>query len=505
MKTIVEKFTKLVRVVSNFLIIYSLILFLNYTKPIIKNYPMFLLIMLIPMLALFLNPLYSFFSNRIEVKLLERINKLRVPVIISTGVILSVAVYLFSIGTVTDFFQPFSIHDDQIFIFLGGLGLYIVKYLIDLVRYIIKRDHYDTSIISHLSLLFILLVIVGWNNLQTHYPYENGVIKEAHIYDRADNVYASYRIPSLLVIPKGSTLGNGDSVNDDMILTFAEARKHSSHDNGNIDMVMRRSLDSGNTWEDMVVVTDLGDNKMGNFTPVYDAKTGTIFMLHLRNFYDNSKPRGAYMMTSSDGGVTWSDGTLILEKGGIGPGHGIQLSGGEYDGRLLIPGYKKGAMVYYSDDHGQSWQVTEQLNMGNETEITQLDEDTVVMTTRVNINLAAKHDKIFKHFSFSYDGGVTWSDPEPVMDVITPICMSGLSSYSGTIYYSGPQEHFSRSNIKILQSSDNGESFQVLFDVYEGPAGYSDLETLSNGDIVILFENGAVEYDERLTFMKFAH
>ena len=37
--------------------------------------------------------------------------------------------------------------------------------------------------------------------------------------------------------------------------------------------------------------------------------------------------------------------------------------------------------------------------------------------------------------------------------------------------------------------------------IYSGPSGYSDLAALSNGDL-LLFENGAIEYDQRLTLVR---
>ena len=37
---------------------------------------------------------------------------------------------------------------------------------------------------------------------------------------------------------------------------------------------------------------------------------------------------------------------------------------------------------------------------------------------------------------------------------------------------------------------------------HAGPAGYSDLGLLSNADALLLFENGAVEFDERITLVR---
>ncbi len=64
--------------------------------------------------------------------------------------------------------------------------------------------------------------------------------------------YHSYRIPSVIVTPKGA------------VLAFAEGRKAGLGDAGNIDLVMKRSTDGGRTWGKLRVVWDDGANTCGN-------------------------------------------------------------------------------------------------------------------------------------------------------------------------------------------------------------------------------------------------
>ncbi len=57
------------------------------------------------------------------------------------------------------------------------------------------------------------------------------------VYARGDGGgYNTYRIPALAVTNKGT------------ILAFCEARKNSKADNGDIDMLLKRSFDNGKTW-----------------------------------------------------------------------------------------------------------------------------------------------------------------------------------------------------------------------------------------------------------------
>ena len=56
----------------------------------------------------------------------------------------------------------------------------------------------------------------------------------------------------------------------------------------------------------------------------------------------------------------------------------------------------------------------------------------------------------------------------------------------------------------IAKSTDAGRNFSEKSLIYAGPAGYSDMGIRSNGEILMLFENGAVEYDEQITFVRFS-
>src|ERR671925_459197 len=64
--------------------------------------------------------------------------------------------------------------------------------------------------------------------------------------------YHTFRIPAAVVTKKG------------MVLAFCEGRKHSRSDTGDIDVVLKRSLDNGATWQRMQIVADFGADTIGN-------------------------------------------------------------------------------------------------------------------------------------------------------------------------------------------------------------------------------------------------
>src|SRR6186713_2883865 len=79
--------------------------------------------------------------------------------------------------------------------------------------------------------------------------------------------YNTYRIPAIVRSTNGT------------LLAFCEGRKNSGSDSGDIDIVLRRSTNSGLTWLAMSVVQEEGGSAaitIGNPAPVVDETTGSI-------------------------------------------------------------------------------------------------------------------------------------------------------------------------------------------------------------------------------------
>ncbi|MEQ9068881.1 MAG: sialidase family protein, partial [Gimesia chilikensis] len=82
------------------------------------------------------------------------------------------------------------------------------------------------------------------------------------VFEKGEAGYHGFRIPALLVTPKGT------------LLAFAEARKNNLGDSGDIDLVLKRSSDNGKTWSPLAVLWNDGENTCGNPCPVVDESTG---------------------------------------------------------------------------------------------------------------------------------------------------------------------------------------------------------------------------------------
>src|SRR5258705_10286373 len=116
--------------------------------------------------------------------------------------------------------------------------------------------------------------------------------------------YHTYRIPSLLPTPKGT------------LLAFAEGRKNGRSYSGDIDLVLKRSVDNGRSWSALAVVASDPPNTIGNPCPVIDRETGTIWLLMSRNLGGDTErdiiagkskdTRRVLISSSSDDGQRWS-------------------------------------------------------------------------------------------------------------------------------------------------------------------------------------------------------
>lgn len=83
------------------------------------------------------------------------------------------------------------------------------------------------------------------------------VLNQSQPFTTGTDNYAIYRIPSMVI------------TKHDVVLAFCEGRVDGREDTGNIDIVLRRSGDRGNTWQDLLVIYDDKDATCHNPCPIY--------------------------------------------------------------------------------------------------------------------------------------------------------------------------------------------------------------------------------------------
>jgi len=339
-----------------------------------------------------------------------------------------------------------------------------------------------------------------------------------YLFESGSEGYEYFRIPAIITTTKGT------------ILAFAEGRKNGRSDTGDIDLVMKRSEDNGISWSELVVIWDDGENVCGNPAPVVDKMTGTIHLLSTWNLGEDhereiiegtsSDTRRVFVLNSADDGLTWSvpeeiTQTVKLENWtwyATGPCHGIQLSRGAHKGRLLIPcdhieaeSKKYYSHTIYSDDHGKSWVLggTTPQDQVNESTVAELPDGRVILNMR-NYDRSQKSRKV----AFSKDGGESWSDISADHTLIEPICQASLlmvgkeEDEKQTLLFSNPADENNRQNMTLRISWDEGSSWARSMVLHDGPAAYSDMTRLSNGNLGCFYEAGHSSPYEGIVFQE---
>ena len=337
------------------------------------------------------------------------------------------------------------------------------------------------------------------------------------LFVRGRSGYHTYRIPALAVSTRGT------------VLAFAEGRRNSGGDAGKIDLFVRRSTDNGETWSAQEMIWSDGDNTCGNACPVVDRDTGTIWLLSTWNRGDDHEKdiiaqtsrdtRRVYVIHSIDDGRTWSAAREITADVKLpqwtwyatGPGNGIQIEHGPHQGRLVIPcdhieGDSKQyySHIIYSDDHGKSWKLggsTPEQRV-NECEVVELAASRLMLNMR-NYDSA----KQCRQVAVSEDGGLTWKDQHLDPTLIEPRCQAALERYSwpgptnrSVLLFSNPASESKRVNLTVRASFDEGQTWPVSRVLHAGPAAYSDLAVLANGQIACLYEAGSTNAYEAIVF-----
>ena len=349
---------------------------------------------------------------------------------------------------------------------------------------------------------------------------EEPLLTKVDVFPAGMNGITLYRIPGIVVTPKGT------------VLAYCEARRDSPSDWGEIEVHLRRSTDGGVTWEDAKQIAHFADRIEGNPrkkeggqheqtvnnpVAIVDQQTGAIEFLYCVNY------ARCFSMRSTDDGHTWSLPVEITDAFetfrrsydwkviATGPGHGVQLA----SGRLVVPVWlaygetgdhkPSASATIYSDDHGKTWQAGEiavpdegEYGDPNETMITTLSDGRVMLVTR---SVSKPNRKLV---TVSNDGATAWSRPVFHEALWEPICMAsiiGHPSAPGTLLFSNPHSlalnddgnevpagRGARRNLSIKLSRDHGKTWQINKTLESGPSAYSDLAVLPDGTVVCLYE-----------------
>lgn len=343
--------------------------------------------------------------------------------------------------------------------------------------------------------------------------------------------YKTFRIPAIISLPNGE------------LLAFCEGRVNGAADFGNVDIVSKRSIDKGKTWSALNIIVDNDSLQAGNPAPVVDFTDsqypdGRIFLFYNtgnKNETEIRKGNGykqIWYKTSTDGGRSWSnavDITLQVHLPNLPninpaynfledwrtyantPGHAIQFTKGKYRGRIYIaanhtegniqPGFTNGrAHGFYSDDHGKTFHISDNVEMpgGNEATAAELTDGRLMMNIRNQ-----KGDVKARIVAISNDGGSKWDTvyfdkqlPDPVCE--GSILSLGIKNKKMILAFCNAADTSQRNNLTLRISYDEGKTWgkNILIDKNPKPyenknndyTAYSDLVKLNKKTIGVLYE-----------------
>lgn len=340
--------------------------------------------------------------------------------------------------------------------------------------------------------------------------------------------YKTFRIPALLARPDG------------VLLAFAEGRVRGSADFGDIDIVVKKSLDRGKTWSALQKVTDNDTLQSGNPAPVIDVtdprypngriflfyNTGTVTEHEIRN---GKGYKQVWYTTSVDGGDTWSapvDITLQVHRPlrpsvntayrftedwrcyANTPGHAEQFQQGIHRGRIYVAAnHSAGAAQsdasdyaahgFYTDDHGETFHLSQVLGLpgSNEASAVALPENKLMMNIRNQ-----KGDRRARIVALSTNGGQKWDTTYFDPQLPDPVCQGSIlnltpRSKKAVLAFSNNASEKKRDSLTLRLSFDEGRTWPRSWLIEAGTNGkkgdataYSDITLVRKKTIGILYE-----------------
>jgi sialidase-1 len=279
---------------------------------------------------------------------------------------------------------------------------------------------------------------------------------------------------------------------------------------------VRRSVDGGTTWGEVITVSQTGIHG-GGIT--VDETTGDLLL-----FVEASHPPAELTVyRSQDDGSTWHVAPVTIhpdERGNV-PSmhmneHGITLRHGPHAGRLLRAARHYGirnareewpthyTTAIYSDDGGVTWQTSKPFSEfgTGEAAIVELADGSLYYNSRRHWAPSGKNP-LRRWTATSHDGGTSWT-PAKICDVLPDGpqdtnygCMAGLVRLpikgQNLLVYSNCDSDSGRHHGTVWLSLDGGVTWPLKRLVDADRFAYSSLaagqpDTVSAGWIYLLYE-----------------
>lgn len=374
----------------------------------------------------------------------------------------------------------------------------------------------------------VRILLFGLFMLSTVCVFTQQLFIEQPLFTNGAEGYVCYRIPAIIKADNGN------------LLAFAEGRKQNCGDFGNVDIVYKISEDHGVSWSGLKLLVDNQELQAGNPGPVVvETENGSsrIFLFYNAGIASEHETREGnglrevMFISSGDHGLTWSAPTNITTQVhrpnrpdlnpiyayqqdwrsyAITPGHALQLKQGNYKGRIVVPANHSAGLpldrfdeyrahAFYSDDGGQSFQLSEDvpIESSNEAIAVELSDGRVMMNVRHQSGRERE-----RLVAISEDGGQSWVETYFDSVLVSPVCQASILAYESDceidyILFSNPESQTKREHMTVKLSLDDGKTWPVKRLIRNGESAYSDLVQQGDGFIGLLYEhgnNGGIHY-----------
>jgi sialidase-1 len=168
--------------------------------------------------------------------------------------------------------------------------------------------------------------------------------------------------------------------------------------------------------------------------------------------------------------------------------------------------------VIYSDDHGETWTLSDNVVSpgANECQVVELSDGRLLLNARMQNSRTTGERGI----AWSSDGGATWTElsqhsglPDPIVQASLIRLESAGGSEGDLLLFSNPDvplsvEGGARMNLTVRLSEDGATTWPIGRTLHAGPAAYSNLVELGN-EVGCLYEAGEQNPYESIRFARF--
>ena len=337
-----------------------------------------------------------------------------------------------------------------------------------------------------------------------------------------------WRIPAMVVLhnQKGA-----NAEKNGRIVTMADMRfGHGADLPNHIDVYERHSDDNGKTWSTAQIVAgttadealvSTGAKGFGDAALVETASGKLVGIMVAGAYYFSSTPDAPnipFIVTSEDGGDTWTSPKSLYDvvykatysQGQVqgsfaGSGRGLLLKrqkDASRNGRIMFamshrfPTGNIQEYIIYSDDEGATWKMSPNsaFDGGDESKLVELEDGTVMISVRRSGD---------RGFNTSKDGGMTWGTQWNSSTISGNACNGDILYYNKDVLLHSYINNGSRKNVTVCASFDNGKTWVNQRTICTPASVYSTMDILPNGEIAMLYEDGACSDGWVLNYVSF--